>query len=263
MKPAWLKIGLVVVVVAGLGAAAIFLHRQNDRVRSRVADLQRRPPPSDSLRQENVRLRALLAHASAAGGAAEATDAVHAEVARARAEVAKLEKAAERRRRQREAQVAADEQALATNRDPNAGLTRLEQFQNVGQATPRAACQTLVWAATKGDAAVLADLFLLPETARAKAEELIAGLPEAARERWTPEKLAALYFTAVTTDMSAAQIADETFDGAQHATVMLRIPGVDEAKSKVALQLGAGGWQVIVPDIAIDVMRRKIAAVKD
>lgn len=263
MKPAWLKIGLVAAVVVALGTAAIFLHRQNERVRSRMADLRRRAQPPESLRQENERLHALLSRASAAGGAAGAADAVHAEVERARAEVEQLEKAAELRRQQRAAQAATDERALANNRDPNAGLARLEQFQNVGQATPRAACQTLVWAATKGDAAALAELFLLSESARANAEALIAGLPEAARERWTPEKLAALYFTAVTTDMSAAQIADETFDGAQRATVTLRIPGVDEAKSKVALQLGSGGWQVIVPDTAIDVVRRKIAAVKE
>ncbi len=246
---------MTVVFGLGLGALALFLHRQNERVRNRIIELRQRDQSAEPLRQDNARLRALLQKSS--NGSA-ATDALHAEVEQTRAEVAELEKRAESRRAQLAAQAAADENALANNRDPNVGLTRLEQFQNVGQATPRAACQTLVWAALKGDDAALGNLLFLSDSTRTRADALIAGLPEDSRARWTPEKLAVLYFGAVVTDVAAAQITGEDLDGPAHATVALRIPGVDAAKSKLELRATPAGWQVIVPETAIDVVRRKI-----
>jgi hypothetical protein len=42
--------------------------------------------------------------------------------------------------------------------------------------------------------------------------------------------------------------------------VTLRIPHVDEARSKLELRASAVGWQVVLPENAIDVLRRKIAA---
>jgi hypothetical protein len=257
MKTSGLKTGLLIVFVAATGAASVFLHRQNERGRRRLADLRAGGRSTTALHEDNARLRALV-QATTAGH--DATEAIHAAVEQARAEVAKLERMAAVRHAELAAEAASDQQALANNRDPNAGLTRLEYFQNVGRATPRAACQTLVWAALKGDEAALNELSVLSAVNRERAEELIATLPEAERTRWTPEKIAALYLSAVVTDVSAAEIGAEELTDAGHAWVTLRIPHVDEAKSKLELRASAAGWQVVLPENAIDVMRRKIAA---
>jgi hypothetical protein len=251
-----LIVGVALVLGIGFGGLAIFLHRQNERVRNRIVDLRQRGRPAEQLRRENERLRALLQTVTREGGA---TDAIHAEAERARGAVAELEKRAELRHVQLTAQAASDEHALANNRDPNVGLARLEHFQDVGQATPRAAVQTLVWAALKGDDAALGRLLVLSDSTRARAEALIAELPEDSRVRWTPEKLVALYFSAVVTDVSAAQIASENIDQPRHAIVALRIPGVEAAKAKIELRATAAGWQVIAPEDAIDVVRRRVA----
>lgn len=256
MKFPGLKIGLVAAGCAAIGTAGIFLHRQNERLRRRVAELRHEHSDEAPTREGNDRLRALLREQPSPADAAKA---IHAELERVRAEVAAMEERAETRRAQILVQEAADTAELANNRDPNAGLARLEFFQNVGQATPRAACQTLVWAAIKGDDATLAERLFLPDTTRAKARELIASLPQAER-RWTPEKLAALYFSAVVADVAAAQIVSETIDSPLHATVLMRIPGVAEAKSRLAMQLGPDGWKAVVDESAIDAMARRIAA---
>jgi hypothetical protein len=257
MKTSGLKLGLLVVFVAATGAASVVLHRQNERAGKRIADLRAGQRSTTTLDEDNARLRALV-QATAAGH--DAAEAIHAAVEQARAEVAKLERKAAVRQAELAAQAASDEQALANNRDPNVGLTRLEYFQNVGCATPRAACQTLVWAALKGDEATLNQLLVLSAAARGRAEELIATLPEVERTRWTPEKIAALYFGAVVTNVSAAEIVAEDLTEAGHAWLTLRIPHVDEAKSKLELRASAAGWQVVLPEGAIDVMRRRMAA---
>jgi hypothetical protein len=252
------KIGLAAVLLALLGAASVLLHWQNDRLRFRIADARRNPVAAEPLRVENARLQSAITRAHENDGGAER--AIHEELVRARREVAEAEQRAALRHAELRAQAAGDAEALATNRDPQRGLVRLENFANAGQATPSAAFQTLVWAALKGDEATLARLLLLSPPARSAAEELIASLPEDMRRPWTPEKLAALAITSVVMDVSAAAIDSEVRLDAQHATVGLRIPGIDASKSKLGFQLGVEGWQVVVPPEQIEMLRRRLAS---
>jgi hypothetical protein len=253
-----LKIGSVVLLVAAMGAASFFLHWQNARLRTRIADLRRERAPTAPLQTENARLQSVITRAQ--GNETEAARAVQEELVRTRARVAELEQRAEQQRTQLSAQAAGEAEALANNRDPRQGLTRLEHFQNVGQATPGAALQTMIWAAMKGDEMTLTKMLVLSAEARASADQWIAGMPEETRGKWTPEKLAALAITGVITDVSAAEIAGEKLDDPQHATVTLRIPGVDPAKTKLQFQRGGEGWQAVLPATQIEVLRRRMNA---
>ncbi len=252
-----LKFGTLVVLAAVAGIA-IFFHWQNTRLRERIARLPRRTESVNALRVQNERLRTFLSGTQSGG--ADAGQAMRKEMERMRGEVTKLEQHAELRHAQLAAQTANDAASLASNRDPQRGLVRLENFQNVGQATPNAACQTLVWAALKGDEVALEKLLYLSGTARAKAETILANLPQAAQADWTPEKLAALVFSGIITDVPAAEITGEETIDSQHATVSLRIPGVATAKSRLNFQLGATGWQVVVTEEQIAAVQRRMAA---
>jgi RNA polymerase sigma factor (sigma-70 family) len=94
------------------------------------------------------------------------------------------------------------------NRDPLKGLTKIEDFRNLGRATPADAFQTIVWAAVKGDPE-LENMLFLNGAARAQADKMIAGLPEKERTNLnTPEKLAALYLMAQLDSVKTLQVVN-------------------------------------------------------
>jgi hypothetical protein len=191
------------------------------------------------------------------GNAQSDATGIQAELAARRREVAALETRARERRRETVAQAAQDEAELASNRDPLRGLVRLENFSDVGQATPAAAFQTLGWAVVKKPERIAA-LFTLAPEARTKAEAFIAGLPESGRAQWTPEKLGELFLTGALSSASAIQIANVTMDGASHATLTFRIPGA-RGDPKLPMELGPDGWRVLVDERGIDVVRKHVS----
>jgi hypothetical protein len=243
------------IVVLGAGVAGLFaLGLEHTQLKRRLARQGEWRQMTQRLEEENRQLGALAAR----GGAedAGAREAVHADLVRARREVAELEQSARLRRTELRAVAAQDENALANNRDPQRGLTRLEYFTDAGQASPAAAFQTLGWAVVKEPERIASLLTLAPE-ARAKAEALIAGLPEAARAQWTPEKLGELFLTGALTSASAIQISDVKMEGADRATLTFRIPGA-RGDPKLAMILGVDGWRVLVEGRGIDVVRKQI-----
>ena len=66
------------------------------------------------------------------------------------------------------------------------------------------------------------------------------------REKYPdPESFAALFVTETLAErISAAQIASQAMDGAQHATVILRSPA--GGQEKIQMQLSPEGWQMII-----------------
>ncbi|HVU24760.1 MAG TPA: hypothetical protein VHE13_11610 [Opitutus sp.] len=100
-------------------------------------------------------------------------------------------------------------------------------WENRGRATPRAALETVLWAAAGGDVATLAAALELDDATRAKADELLARLPPDARGDYrTPEALVA----GVTTrniPTSSAQVAWLHETDADHATVGVLFPNLD------------------------------------
>lgn len=181
-------------------------------------------------------------------------------LADSRREVAALEQHAQRRHEE----IAADSaRRMKTafiidpaNRDPERGFVRLESFRNVGRDTPATAFQTLVWAALKGEEAFLADGLTLDDRARARAEVLIAGLPEAMRGQFTPEKLAALWLEDAVVDVPAAQILSQTRLDDTH--VMLLTRGGIGGGTTLTLRKADSGWQLIVPEHGLEVVQKKV-----
>lgn len=255
-----LKISLVVlVVVAGIGTFAGF-RIANTRLRERMEALRQSQAESGRLREANERAKTLLARM--AGDQDTAARAFQSEVGRLRREVAELERRAIANAAQRTAQLSAAAEALANNRDPQLGLTRLEHFQNRGQGTPGAAFQTLVWAALKGDDAMLAQVCVASAPARTGAEALIARLPESARGQWTPEKLAAMFFTGALSEVTAAQVVAESPKDAHQVELSVLLTGRGGSKDPtIPLQwrLGANGWQVVFDEKMLGAVQKKIA----
>jgi hypothetical protein len=246
---------LALLVLGGLDGAAL-VHLDNGRLQVRVADLRRENAQVLRLREENRRTHALMARAQAdEQGGAELT---RAELARARREVAGLEAHATERHAVLSAQATADATAMATNRDLRQGLVRLEHCRNVGQATPTAAFETLVWAAMQGDEATLARLLRFSSTGRAKAEEWLAGLPPETRAQWTVEKLGGLFFSNILTAVPAMQVTGEAIESdGESAVVGLRLAG-SGGQEKLKFKLGPNGWQVTVSEGQFESARRRI-----
>jgi hypothetical protein len=249
---------LGLLIVPGI-VGIVALRKNNDRLRERVMAENRRQEESQRLREENERTQTLVSRwqVSEADGAR----AVHADLLRAREEVATLEKRAALAGALKPSQNEADAEALRRNRDPEKGAVLLENFQKAGQSTPSAAFQTLVWAVMKGDEPALVRVVALSDSARVEATAWLESLPESDRAKWSPEKLAALFITAILTEVPALQIKEVAFEsGGQKAIVSLYVPQAKakEGAQRVPMQLGPGGWQVIVSEQQIERMREKI-----
>jgi hypothetical protein len=257
-RPFKLIVGLL---VFGAGAAGIgVLTVENFQLRHRLARQREWTALTARMKEENRRLTGLLARAQTDDTGA--VQSVHDELLAARREVAALEQRAMAQRGALVAHVEQDANDVANNRDPQRGLMRLEYFQDVGQATPAAALQTLTWAVMKNDGERLAAIVAIPPAARVKADALIASLPVEARAQWTPEKLAALYFSGALLDTSSLQMTSVKFEDASHATIALRAPGV-RGEPKLPMELGPNGWRAVAAERAFDVVRKKMGQAPD
>jgi len=252
MKAA-LSIGLLVALAALAGWGVLRLRQNSSRLEHQRAALKQQNRTLESLREENRRLQALTAQVQR--GDADASRAIQAELAQARREVAELEQ----RAKNALAKQAARSVAVDANRDPEKALTRLEYFQNAGQATPSAAFQTMVWAAMKGDEVALRNLCYLDEATRQKAQALLASLPESAREKYpTPESLVAL---AVAGEMMRGSVLQITgYTPMDSSSVLLAVSSGPEGKeARLAMRQNGDRWQFVVPEKAVDAIRRKMA----
>ena len=240
-----LKITLLVLLLGAGVLVAVMLRLDNARLRKKVAVSGRGKQEAAQLRRDNERTRTLLAQTQIAG--ADANRAVQRDLERWRREVAALEKSAAQHASALQADANRDAVSLAQNRDPEAGLTRLENFRDAGQGTPGAAFQTFVWAAMKGDEAKQAGMIVFAGAGRVTAEAIVAALPEPERANYpTPEKLAALFFADAFTQMQAAHVTVVTLTDAQHAVVGVR--GLTPREQKIPMQLGQNGWQIAMPE---------------
>src|SRR5688572_27049191 len=174
-----LKITLLAILLSAGALVAVMLRIDNARLRKNLAVAARSKQQAAQLRVDNERTRALLAQTEIAG--ADAARAVQRDLERWRGEVAALEKSAIQHAQAQQAGAHGDAVSLEQNRDPEAGLTRLENFRDAGQATPGAAFQTFVWAAMKGDEAKQAGMIAFVGAGRVTAEAIVAALPESDR----------------------------------------------------------------------------------
>jgi hypothetical protein len=238
-----LKIALLLIGAAGTGAAITLFHLDNARLRRQIDAARVTDARTSHQREENRRLEALVAQTHADRTTADR--AIDAELTRWRTDVASAERRAREAHADALAQQQRDAQALATNRDPRQGLTRLEYFTDVGQATPEAAFQSFIWAATQGKDDRLVALIHIDDAARAKADALVAGLSETDRARFpTAERVAALLLADAITMHSAAQIVAVTTVDADHSLVEVR--GLSDRSQSLPFERSAAGWQLSV-----------------
>ena len=224
-----LSLGILLIAAAGGGVLVVLLHQQNAALRSqieaRATRLHKSVVPTPTAAQSRNEDRR-----------APAEKKIDAHLLQLRADVANLEKIAAH-----SANAEASD-APTTNRDPEKGMTRMEYMQNVGQATPAAAMQTLFWAAMKGDEAAMARTIVWDEAVRPKVQALIDRLPAASRERYaTPELLAALFISRQALDVSAIHITETTMTDATHAGLMVK--GLTGREEPLPMRLSALGWQ--------------------
>jgi hypothetical protein len=256
-----LSVGLALLVVTVVGGMLAVLHLDNARLRRHLVVTQQKKAQLDQLREETRSTKVLLARSEA--DAADGARAIHEEVLRARAEVADLEQKAAALRDQKRAQTQAVAEALAKNRDPEKGLTRLEHFKEVGQATPSAAFQSLVWAALNGDDTVLANVVGMTVEARQRAEAWVATWPAEALPKPTPEKLAATVMSGPITEVPALHILSAAIENdGRTATLSVRVPHASkpDATERVPMQLGPKGWYVVVSENQIERLQKKLRA---
>ena len=239
------KATLLALLLSAGALVVVTLRLDNARLRKKLVVAERNERQAAELRANNERTRALLAQTETAS--VNAAQAVQRDLERLRVEVAGLEKAAIQRAQVQQAGVRRDTVALEQNRDPEVGLTRLENFREAGQRTPGASFQTFVWAAMRGDETKQAGLIAFADEARVTAEAIVAALPESDRLKYsTPEKLAALFFADAFTQMRAAHVTGVTLTDAQNA--VLRVRGLTPHEQKIPMQLGPDGWQIAMPE---------------
>jgi hypothetical protein len=238
------KVVLGTVVVLACGSAIVAVRLDNAHVRRQLTRLHGQRQQAERVRADNRQLQEIVSRAQT--DTADGARAIHADLVRARTEVEELERKARASYTEMRATSAQDAENLANNRDPEKGLMRLEHFQNKGQATPAADFQTFVWAAMKGEDAALAGMIAMDSAAREKGMAVVAALPQETQAKFsTPEKLAALFFAAALTGQPSAQILEVSQSDSQHAIVQVR--GLTEKVQRIPMQLGAQGWQIIVP----------------
>jgi len=230
-------IASVPVLIALVGLAAFAWQRENGhRLQQEIARRREAARASDRLTSENQRLRDLLA----VPGSAISSQNVQAEIAQPRPTRPPLSARAER--------------------PPQ--FTRIEQFQNSGQATPSAAFQTLVWAVAKADEAALASLLRISPSGQEKLSAVWNNLPPESRTRLKePVQLLTLLLAMDILNEDGYEIAGEMPQAG--GSVLLRVnrikDGQLQGEKRLPLQQGPAGWQFVIPDDLIEKLPEALA----
>lgn len=134
-------------------------------------------------------------------------------------------------------------------------------LRDAGRATPAAALETALWAATGGDVETLGSTLLLDAEARTRAEQILATLPAAARDQYrTPEHLVAA-LTVKDIPLNGLFIMAPKKDEPTGTRILARMPGPDGKLRTVAISLRQNGseWQLVVPASAVEKYGRMLA----
>jgi hypothetical protein len=171
-------------------------------------------------------------------------------IARLRKEIAELKARAAARSRKDPASVTASAPALSMTKQ----MLPVEQWKHAGHATPTAALETVLWAASVGDVDVLAGSFSIDPVVRTKVNGLLFRLPETIRKDYdTPERLMAL-LTAGDVPLGAAQIHDyhALNLGGTALVAVLRDTENRHRAANVTLRQEGEAWKLVVPGEAVD-----------
>jgi hypothetical protein len=127
-------------------------------------------------------------------------------------------------------------------------------WKNRGRASPEAAMETMLWAASGGDLDALEETLSINDETRAKAEAMLTALPEGARTQYsTPDDLLAVVI-AGNVPLDSAQLVARQQNDADHVTEYLRLKNADGITRQVYLSLhrGPDGWRLVVPGNVVE-----------
>lgn len=234
-----------------LGGLAVFLWQRETtgRLQREVATRRETARYVERLRSENERLRGALADPDGA----KAKQETQTEISRLRLEIATWE--ALRRPSANKAPMPV--LSRASDRVPEKDLTRIENFQNAGQASPSAAYQTFVWALAKDDVSALKAVLYLSSASQQRLQEFWSGLPAESQARFKePEQILMLLMARYALDEEGLKILGETPQAS--GDVLLRVKKT-HGEEKIPLRPGPAGWQLVLPDEATDNLSQSIA----
>lgn len=251
ISPRTLLAAFALLVLVGLGAIMGFeVHRA--RLRDEADDWRRRNARLSPVRAEHRRLQAAVETRNRQ--AAESAHATEAALTAARREFASLQSTASAK----PLRPPDDANDSARSRNPEQAVVPLESFRNVGNASPRTAFQTAVWAALRGNEEAMSGALALAPAARKQAEDLLAGLSPEARAKYpTPEQLVGLFFAeGLLGNSGRVQILLPQYDDPNHAMQQIKI----ESGQIIGLrmQLSSNGWQLVIAESAIDHISRRL-----
>jgi hypothetical protein len=242
-KIRWCAIGAL---VAGAIWLLVAQRTTGEALRSEIVRLSEEQRERTRLLAENRRLRA----AQVTAAEMETLRADRGEVARLRGEIEKL-------RRSADAKESAVAKAAPKEYVPSIfdGPMPPSMWKNAGAATPGAALETVLWAAAGGDTeALAARLVFFDVRVRAKAEVLLAGLPEATRAQYgSPEQLLAA-LTAKDVPLRNATIYDTKTEYDGERIVIAQLSDGEKRSTGVRFMLRKEGeeWRLVVPQSAVE-----------
>lgn len=266
-----MKTLLLIVTLVSVGVVWAFNRMTTTNLRAQIERARQENAEVASLQGERERLQRLLHDAEERAR----RDRTAVEFARAQQELADRQKPA--------------------HRPPPSSLTFGEwlptsAWKNRGHATPTATVESALWAAAGGDVAALKDMLQLDESVRAKAEAILARLPESSRALYaSPEHLIAA-FTTKSIPLGAAQLVWQPEPGPDEAVACVFVKNPEASitpPSAVPLPQGApgkappmappnnraisaylslrrtdAGWRLVVPLSAVETIAKELGGLR-
>ena len=163
-------------------------------------------------------------------------------------------------------------------------------LKNRGQATPTTTVETALWAAAGGDVATLPTMLHLDDTVRAKAESLLAQLPQTARAIYPSVEHLIAAFTTKAIPLGEAQLVWQHQHGPDDAVACVFIRNPDNRATPpstaavpptstdkvppmappdhrtratyISLRRGDDGWRLVVPASAVASIAKEVGGGK-
>lgn len=256
--------GLGAVALVAAGAAIWIQHEDNATLRSELA-LLREEVREAAVTASSRRVVSALPTATVEreGAAGERVAGSGTEFAKLREEIAGLKKNTEQVVefvQMAQAAVAMKEMSAANNGVPEK-IIPAGELKNLGKATPEAAVQTTLWAATGGDVDVLANGLVFTPAGRAKADAWFATLSDSTRQQYgSPEKIIALMVAKEAAGLSGMQVIGQKEISPSDVGVRVRFANNDgqTKDDNLIMHRANDGWRLLLSDTVVQKFANKL-----
>jgi hypothetical protein len=246
----WLSALLFALAVVA-GGAWLLQWQSGAQLRDEIALLRDENRQIAQLRAENAKLVA----AQPPVAELERLQADRTAVVQLRAEIEKLKAGVDERERALNSPAAIAKPTAESTALP---MVPANSWKNAGRATPSAAVETVMWAASHGEVDLLASMLSFEPEIRRSVDNFFAAIPESMRAQYgTVERLVA---QSMAKDVPLAMRVDtEKLGGSDRAEVVVRLQNKDGAtQAPLALRRGDEGWRLAVPPDAVQAIANEI-----